>query len=416
MNSRLLTLITIIFSVLRLSGQDIDPRDYIGEDISRYPYHLRNKIERAFLSETGERFTGSQYDPRSPNYAFERRKRKTTISDIDETLDCDPYEGGFTLAERITQSVLSQTPGTGVTGQTPRWIQRGIDDENRERKEREINLKIKEAQLKQLERYNNENRLSNTVAGDSRVPFNLADINDFQLHLEKAYAGDKESQFKIGSMYEFGKGTGKNQAKAIEWYKKAALQGHAMAQTIVGYVRPVEVSKPPVAPKSSVSTGSPKPIFNPTPTPTPTPHAAITPEANSNETASTGIKEAMADAISRLKGFLGFSSDSSPSSTIQATVTPSQAATTHQTPSTSQVVLPQTSENFILRTDTYLEIRKEPTMESKIIAKIPESSYIISIKKDYTGQNGSEWSLITLGPHEGWVPKRFLSKITKYQK
>jgi hypothetical protein len=42
--------------------------------------------------------------------------------------------------------------------------------------------------------------------------------------------------------------------------------------------------------------------------------------------------------------------------------------------------------------------------------------YIISIKKDYTGQNGSEWSLITLGPYEGWVPKRFLSKITKYQK
>ena len=478
MNSRLLTLITITFSVLRLSGQDIDPRDYIGEDISRYPYHLRNKIERAFLSETGERFTGSQYDPRSPNYAFERRKRKTTISDIDETLDCDPYEGGFTLAERITQSVLSQTPGTGVTGQTPPWIQRGIDDENRERKEREINLKIKEAQLKQLERYNNENRLSNTVAGDSRVPFNLADINDFQLHLEKAYAGDKESQFKIGSMYEFGKGTGKNQVKAIEWYKKAALQGHTMAQTIVGYVRPVEVSKPPVAPKSSVSTDSPKPVF----TPTPTPHSEITPAVKGHETASIGMNEAVTGVISfailcgifialiifNLIGSISKNKDYAeailipenisnsqkkinskgnkktdnigihlramtiaillmlsisaiyffiyPIFQVPSTATPSQAATTHQTPSTSQVVLPQTSENFILRTDTYLEIRKEPTMESKIIAKIPESSYIISIKKDYTDQNGSEWSFITLGPYEGWVPKRFLSKITKYQK
>jgi len=101
---------------------------------------------------------------------------------------------------------------------------------------------------------------------------------------------------------------------------------------------------------------------------------------------------------------------------VPSTTTHSQAATTRQVDSTSQAVSPEISESFILRTDTYLEIRKEPTMESKIIAKIPESSYIISIKKDYTGQNGSEWSLITLGPYEGWVPKRFLSKITKYQK
>jgi hypothetical protein len=416
-----------------------------------------------------------------PNYEFRTEKRKTTISELDGTLDSmrdNMYRGGLTPFQRITQGELSRTLETGVTGQLPTYIQQEIDDENLARKEREINLKIKKAQLDQLERYNNENKLSNSVAGDSRMPLNLADINDFQLHLEKAYAGDKESQFKIGSMYEFGKGTGKNQAKAIEWYKKAALQGHAMAQTIVGYVRPVEVSKPPVAPKSSVSTDSPKPVF----TPTPTPHSEITPAVKGHETASIGMNEAVTGAISfailcgvfialiifRLRGLkppnqdyaaaisipenISFSKKTINSKgnkkpdnigfhlramtiailllisisaiyffiylifQVPSTATPSQASTPQQVDSTARKDSESKSESFVLKTETDLEIREEPTAKSKNIAKIPAKSYIISIKKDYTDQNGSEWSLITLGPYEGWVPKHFLSKITKYQK
>jgi hypothetical protein len=114
--------------------------------------------------------------------------------------------------------------------------------------------------------------------------------------------------------------------------------------------------------------------------------------------------------------YLGSSSNSSLSSTIQATATPSQAATPPKVHSTLQVVSPQKLESFILKTETDLEIREEPTAKCKIIAKIPAKSYIISIKKNYTEQNGLEWSLITLGPYEGWVPKPLLSKITKYQK
>jgi hypothetical protein len=72
---------TIAFVVPPLSGEEIDPRDYIGEDISKYPPHLRQKIERAFLRQTGERFTGSQYDPRSPDYAFEKRPTQTIYED-----------------------------------------------------------------------------------------------------------------------------------------------------------------------------------------------------------------------------------------------------------------------------------------------------------------------------------------------
>ena len=396
------------------------------------------------------------------------------------------YRGGLTPFQRITQEELSRTPETGVTGQLPTYIQQEIDDENLARKEREINLKIKEAQLEKLERYNNENSPSNTVAADNRMSLNLADINDFQLHLEKAYAGDKDSQFKIGSMYEFGKGTGKNQAKAIEWYKKAALQGHAMAQTIVGYVRPVEVSKPPVAPKSSVSTNSPKPVF------TPTPHAAVTPAVKSHETASIGMNEAVAGAISlailcgifialiifRLRGRQVNSSSPVPPQlpnqdyveaisipenvcfskrtidskgnkktddivfhlraitiaillviSISAIYffiyfifqspsisTPSSAETPQQVDSLSWKDSPSKSESFVLRVDTELTIRKAPSIDSETVKTIPATLYVIQIRKDHTDSKGLEWSLITIGPYTGWVPKSLLSKITKYQK
>ena len=82
----------IAFAVPSLLGEEIDPRDYIGEDISKYPPYLKQQIERAFLRETGERFTGSQYDPRSPNYAFDRSPQPRlqpieTLDFMDEDFD-----------------------------------------------------------------------------------------------------------------------------------------------------------------------------------------------------------------------------------------------------------------------------------------------------------------------------------------
>ena len=52
------------------STQPIDPNDYIGVDISKMSSSERAKIERAFRKHTGEGFSGSEYDPNSPKFAY----------------------------------------------------------------------------------------------------------------------------------------------------------------------------------------------------------------------------------------------------------------------------------------------------------------------------------------------------------
>jgi len=58
--------------------------------------------------------------------------------------------------------------------------------------------------------------------------------NDYQLHIEKANAGDAESQFKIGSAFDTGNGVPRDGEKAMEWYLSAAKSGMAEAQNSVG--------------------------------------------------------------------------------------------------------------------------------------------------------------------------------------
>jgi TPR repeat protein len=50
----------------------------------------------------------------------------------------------------------------------------------------------------------------------------------------KAEKGDADSQYNLGSMYEFGRSASINHKEAIRWYKKAALQGDAVAQFKLG--------------------------------------------------------------------------------------------------------------------------------------------------------------------------------------
>lgn len=45
-----------------------------------------------------------------------------------------------------------------------------------------------------------------------------------------AKQGDVEAQFKLGYRYRYGEKAKKNSAKAIEWYKKAAVQGNKKAK------------------------------------------------------------------------------------------------------------------------------------------------------------------------------------------
>src|SRR4051812_26466203 len=46
--------------------------------------------------------------------------------------------------------------------------------------------------------------------------------------------GDVSAQFELAEFYHFGKGTSIDYAKAIEWYDKAASQGHPSAQYMSG--------------------------------------------------------------------------------------------------------------------------------------------------------------------------------------
>jgi len=46
-----------------------------------------------------------------------------------------------------------------------------------------------------------------------------------------AEAGDAEAQYRIGLMYEYGKGYPQDKAQGIVWFRKAAGHNHAAAQT-----------------------------------------------------------------------------------------------------------------------------------------------------------------------------------------
>ena len=52
----------------------------------------------------------------------------------------------------------------------------------------------------------------------------------FEDYKKMAAQGDSEAQYHLGLCYEFGRGVARNRQIAIEWWQKAARQGHALAQ------------------------------------------------------------------------------------------------------------------------------------------------------------------------------------------
>jgi TPR repeat protein len=46
--------------------------------------------------------------------------------------------------------------------------------------------------------------------------------------------GQAQTQFNLGVKYAFGKGVLKDDKQAVYWYQKAADQGYAEAQSILG--------------------------------------------------------------------------------------------------------------------------------------------------------------------------------------
>lgn len=62
-----------------------------------------------------------------------------------------------------------------------------------------------------------------------------SDIDDasarlFQAQVERAETGESTAQYYLGAMYEEGLGTKADINKALEWYRKSASQGNALAK------------------------------------------------------------------------------------------------------------------------------------------------------------------------------------------
>lgn len=73
------------------------------------------------------------------------------------------------------------------------------------------------------------------------------DRAEFARWLEKAEAGDADAQFQVALRHGRGRGVPEDEAKAAEWFEKAALQGHVKAQRMIALSyqlgRGVEVNK-----------------------------------------------------------------------------------------------------------------------------------------------------------------------------
>lgn len=63
---------------------------------------------------------------------------------------------------------------------------------------------------------------------------NVDDISKFQDALKAAAQGVARAQYRLGVMYDSGKGVLQDYKQAVMWYKKAAVQGHAQAQYNLG--------------------------------------------------------------------------------------------------------------------------------------------------------------------------------------
>ena len=64
---------------------------------------------------------------------------------------------------------------------------------------------------------------------------NIAHSDEFlDLQMKLAREGDMQAQFVLGFMYDNGDGVLENDKTAVMWYTKAAQQGYAPAQRIIG--------------------------------------------------------------------------------------------------------------------------------------------------------------------------------------
>lgn len=57
--------------------------------------------------------------------------------------------------------------------------------------------------------------------------------SDLQELMQKAQNGDADSQYELGNLYQNGEGVEMDIEKAIEWWQKAAKNGHKKASDLI---------------------------------------------------------------------------------------------------------------------------------------------------------------------------------------
>jgi hypothetical protein len=67
-----------------------------------------------------------------------------------------------------------------------------------------------------------------TIAGWCQTQASVSDL------IQRAGEGDPAAQVELGRAYEDGTGVAQDDAKAVEWFPKAAEQGNSQAQNSLG--------------------------------------------------------------------------------------------------------------------------------------------------------------------------------------
>ena len=60
--------------------------------------------------------------------------------------------------------------------------------------------------------------------------FSAHALDEISASIEAAEQGDAHSQFSLGLMYDIGDRVVEDYVETVRWFRKAAVQGHSMAQ------------------------------------------------------------------------------------------------------------------------------------------------------------------------------------------
>jgi len=161
---------------------------------------------------------------------FDLTKDKITsfaaaVMQVKDTKEKVGFENGHMT---LTLTTTAQVDLAEVRKQlAARQLDAGVRDDVAFQRER---LKRLEAQLEAMQR---QQRGQSSGRAPASPPSDIASP-DLQRLKAQAAQGDPVAQVKLGYTYDFGKGVPQDYTKAREWYEKAAAQGIAEAQILLG--------------------------------------------------------------------------------------------------------------------------------------------------------------------------------------